>query len=148
MSGKGEAMSTITLDDGDVLNTAHVVKLTKLRNGEYKFLMTDGSIATGRTNEPESKIWPIVPAAAGYRGIITDVIDREHFFEERAVIGWRICPGGNYALLEGRSTEEGYAAIQEPNGLVTDCDGNRFCNIQAFKAAVADEDAAFLKAAA
>ncbi|MEI8446509.1 hypothetical protein [Mesorhizobium sp. CCNWLY176] len=133
-------MSTITLDDGDVLNTAHVVKLTKLRNGEYKFLMTDGSIATGRTNEPESKIWPIVPAAAGYRGIVTDVIGGVRFFEERAVVGWRVCPGGNYAILEGRSTDEGYAAIQQPCGAVIDCDGNRFANLDEFEATVAEED--------
>lgn len=123
-------MSLIRLEDGDLINTQNVVKLTKLRGKNYKFLDTNGEVHIGETHEPEEKFWPILPAAAGYVAIYPE---DDGSIRLRTVIGWRVCPGGNFALVEGSELNDyEYQAIRQPDGSVIDFDGNIFGSIDAF----------------
>jgi hypothetical protein len=144
-------MSLIALDDGDIINTEHVVKFALLGNGRYKFALSDGNIACGETDDPEEKFWPVLPAAAGYCGLNTGFLRDERFWTTRVIVGWRICPGGNHAILEGMAEvgdDYGCAAICQPDGRVIDDDGNLFATVDDYKAAVAAEDAANVPAKA
>ncbi|MER9883119.1 hypothetical protein [Mesorhizobium sp. M0118] len=123
-------MSLIQLEDGDLINTDNVIKFTKLRGDIYKFLDVNGGEHVGTANWPEEKFWPVLPAAAGYMAIFSD---DEGSLRCRTVVGWRVCPGGNFAIVEGGETGEyTYSAILQPDGSVIDIDGNVFGGIDAF----------------
>lgn len=134
-------MSLIRLDDGNYLNTENLVKFTKLRGDAHKFLDVNGGEHIGTACDPEEKFWPVIPAAAGYVAIFKD---EEGYQSTKIVIGWRLCPGGNYAITEGFDCDDayGYSAIRQPDGSVIDFEGNAFETLVTYRESEALADAA------
>ncbi|MBZ9980417.1 hypothetical protein LB521_04550 [Mesorhizobium sp. BR-1-1-8] len=130
-------MALIRLDDGDYLNSENVVKFRRLRGDSYKFLDVSGGEHIGTTYEPDVKFFQVIPAAAGYTAIY---VEDDGTLSSRVVVAWRICPGGNYAVVEGSDTDEyGYSAICQPGGSVIDTEGNPFKDLASYKAAASSE---------
>ncbi|MBZ9873474.1 hypothetical protein LB542_21825 [Mesorhizobium sp. BR1-1-9] len=140
-------MPLIALDNGDTLNCDHVVKFTTLHDGRYQFGMTDGSMHCGHVDNPEEAFFPLVPAAPGFRTIVTDVVDGERTWEVHAVVAWRICPSGNFAISEGMRIDDSYAALIEPDGSVIDFNGYQYDNFDEYRLSIVQEDTALLRAA-
>lgn len=138
-------MALIKMDDGNYLNSNCIIKFRRLRDNTFKFLDVNGGEHVGAPNlddQPFEAFFPIVPAAAGYSVISTDVVNGERIYTFNPVVAWRLAPGGNYPLAAGGNYNEddGYAAIKSPSGEVIDVDGNCFKSVDEFKALVAEED--------
>ncbi|MGN6307294.1 MAG: hypothetical protein ACTHNH_20955 [Mesorhizobium sp.] len=133
-------MPLIRLDDGDYLNTNSIVKFRRLRNNHFKFLDVNGGEHTGSTHpedEPHDAFFQVIPAAAGYTAIFDEGGGTRYY---RPVVGWRVCPGGNFALTEGsQDPEYGYVAIIAPDGSVFDIEGARFESLKEWGEAFEEE---------
>jgi hypothetical protein len=139
-TGEEGTMALIRTENGEYLNSENIIKFRRLRGNHYQFLDVDGGEHLHETHEPEEKFFQVIPAAAGYTAI-TDVGDG--YFAYSPIIGWRICPGGNYALTEGsQDAEYGYEAIIAPDGTVFDGEGNKFGSLSAWQESVKDEQKA------
>jgi hypothetical protein len=143
-------MPLISLKDGRVIHSEHVVMYETFRNGDTRFLFPNGeSVTGGAYSDIEELFIPVIKANPGFVAVFPIHLENGTFlYRQRSVIAWQRSGSGNYPMFEGYNRDhDQYAAVIDPDGGVFDSDGNMHDTLDAWKAEYEAENATVREAA-